>query len=768
MPSTTVIIVSYETREETLDCVGALLEHAPPTIEILVVDNASRDGTVGALQAVHPNVRVLEQRENLGFARAANIGAREAAGSRLLFLNSDCMARPGSVDELERALDDLPDAVAVVPRLLFADGAMQHNVARLPTARSIASEYLLGRLADPYRLADRTEPVRVESCSGAALLIRAVAFWEAGGFDERYFMYVEDVELCRRLKEQGGGLYYVPDAVMVHEGGVSSAPRAGELGEMLEEHREEYVRRTMSAPRALLAIAAMRLGRRLAPLRNRILSVVRGSGPRGSGVLTDGAVGQLVILGGAQRAAAFVVANLITVVGAVVLLRYLGVEDFGRYGTVLALIGVVQGISDAGLTATGTRELALCRTDAERRDVLAHIVGLRVVLTAAGVGAAIAFAALAGYDGDLVLGTFLAGIGVFLTSVQTAMLLPLGVDLRNGVLAVVEIARQLVLVSAFVVLAVGGAGLVPFFTAQILVGVVLLAITPVLLSSTELVAPRWTPARIRALATIGLPVAIATVLGVLYLRLLVVLMSVLSDEEQVGYFVTSTRIFEVIGGLPFLVGAVVLPVLTAVARDDQDRLVYMTGRIAQTMAFGGVLVALGLWTLAEPLVLLLGGDQYQPAVPVLQIQCFAAITIFVVASWQPTLFGMGRVRSLAVAMVVGVLAVLIAGLVLIPPHGAIGAAIAAVVGDAVLCIAVYVALRRAGRGPWFLAAMTARLLLAAALAVGVGLIPGVPDLVRVVAVVTVFLMAAFALRTVPAEILTAARSSKMWPARLGR
>ena len=76
------------------------------------------------------------------------------------------------------------------------------------------------------------------------------------------------------------------------------------------------------------------------------------------------------------------------------------------------------------------------------------------------------------------------------------------------------------------------------------------------------------------------------------------------------------------------------------------------------MAFGGVLVALVLWTLAEPLVLLLGGDQYEPAVPVLQVQCFAAITIFVVASWQPTLFGMGRVRSSAVAMVVGVLAVL--------------------------------------------------------------------------------------------------------------
>ena len=408
-------------------------------------------------------------------------------------------------------------------------------------------------------------------------------------------------------------------------------------------------------------------------------------------------------------------ANLLTVAGAVVLLRYLGVADFGRYGTVIALIGVVQGISDAGLTATGTRELALYDTDAERRDVLAHVFGLRVTLTAAGVSVAIAFAALAGYDGDLVLGTGLAGICVFLTSVQTAMLLPLGVQLRNGVIALVEEARQLVLISAFVALAVADAGLVLFFAAQILVGVVLLAVTPVLLASSELVAPRWTSARIRALAAIGLPVAVATVLGVLYLRLLVVLMSLVSaHEDEIGYFVTSTRVFEVVGGLPFLIAAVVLPVVTVIAQNDRERLAYMTGRITQVMALGGVLVALVLWTLAEPLVVLLGAEQYEPAAPVLQIQCFAAITVFVIAGWQPALFGLGRVRSSAVAIAVGVLVVLVAGLILIPAHGAIGAAIAAVVGDLVLCAAVYVALRRAGPGPWFSASVSARLAVAAA------------------------------------------------------
>ncbi len=282
----------------------------------------------------------------------------------------------------------------------------------------------------------------------------------------------------------------------------------------------------------------------------------------------------------------------------------------------------------------------------------------------------------------------MAGFGVFLTSVQTAMLLPLGVQLRNGVIALVEVARQLILLLGLPwCLPSAMPGLVPFFGGTILVGDGAAGdhargARP----HAELVAPRWTVAPLRALAVIGLPIAVATVLGVLYLRLLVVLMSLLSaEEDEVGYFVTSTRVFEVVGGLPFLISAVVLPVLTVVARDDRERLVYMTGRIVHILALGGVLTSLLLWTLAEPLVVLLGGEEYRPAAQVLQIQCFAAVTLFVSMGWQPALFGLGRVRSAAVAIPLQALvAVLGAGLLLIPDHGATGAAIAAVAGDVVL------------------------------------------------------------------------------------
>jgi N-acetylglucosaminyl-diphospho-decaprenol L-rhamnosyltransferase len=124
-PSTSLIVVSFQTRDATLSCVEALLEACAPDDEVIVVDNASTDDTAAALRKAFPAVRVLRQVENLGFARAANIGARAGSGSRLFFVNSDCIVRPDSLGLLESFLDDHPDAAVAVPRLLLADGGVQ-------------------------------------------------------------------------------------------------------------------------------------------------------------------------------------------------------------------------------------------------------------------------------------------------------------------------------------------------------------------------------------------------------------------------------------------------------------------------------------------------------------------------------------------------------------------------------------------------------------------------------------------------------------------
>lgn len=477
-------------------------------------------------------------------------------------------------------------------------------------------------------------------------------------------------------------------------------------------------------------------------------------------VLSDENVGTRVIHGGAQRAVGFVIASLLTAGSAAILLRYLHVDAFGRYGTVLALVGIVYGISDMGLTATGTRELALASTVAERRDVMAHVLGLRIVVTSLGVLAAVAFAIIAGYEGGMVIGTALAGLGVLLQSVQVAMLMPLSVQMRNGALAVNQILTQAALLIGFAVLALIGAGLVPFFAVQILMGVVVLAATPVMLSSADFVAPSWTPSRIRALGAVALPIAVVTVLGVLYLRILVVLMSLISGHPaQLGYYVTSTRVLEVVAGLPFLVVAIVLPVVTVAARDDHQRLVYMTSRVAQVMMLCGVVVALTLWTLSSTIIRVFAGPGYGPAVPVLQIQGFAAITIFLSAAWQPTLMGMHRVRSLVLALSAGVLAVIIGGLVLIPADQAKGAAVAAVIGELTLCASVYIAIRRAGPGQWLPLGPTLRIAAATALALGVGLIPGIATLPRAALVLATFVAGAVVLGSIPSEIWDTARAA---------
>ncbi len=196
---------------------------------------------------------------------------------------------------------------------------------------------------------------------------------------------------------------------------------------------------------------------------------------------------------------------------------------------------------------------------------------------------------------------------------------------------------------------------------------------------------------------IGLPVAVATTLGVIYLRVLVVLMSLVSgNEDEIGYYVTSTRIVELFIGLPFLLISVSLPVMTVAARDN-ERSTTSRPRTTEVVALGTLLV-LVLAIAAEPLVVLLGGEEYRPAASVLRIQSLVLVPVFLAAAWTPTLLGMGRVKVLVAASAIGIAILIVAGLVLIPEFEADGAAAAAVAGDAAVCITTYAPARRAGPG----------------------------------------------------------------------
>jgi O-antigen/teichoic acid export membrane protein len=489
-----------------------------------------------------------------------------------------------------------------------------------------------------------------------------------------------------------------------------------------------------------------------------------GSGRPPADVLSGPDVAAHVMRGGMQRAAGFVAVNLLTALAAVLLLRHLGVPDFGRYGTVMALLAIVQGVSDAGLTMTGSRELSI-RTDEERRDLLAHLLGLRIVLTGTGVVVAVGFSALAGYGSPLVWGTTLAGAGVFLLSVQAAMLLPLVVELRNDRLTLNEVLRQGVLVACFVALVVAGASLLPFFAAQLVAACIVLALTPLLLHRRHVVRPRWTPQRLRSLALMTLPLAVSAVLSVLYFRLLVIMMSLLEESAiQLGYYVTSARIVELFLGLPVVLVGVVLPVVSVAARDDRGRLEYVSARIAEVLALLGVLIALVLGAGARPIIVLLGGEEYAGAAPVLQIQCIALVTIFLSGAWTTTLVGMNRTLALAIGTAIGVAAVGVLGAVLIPPLGAEGGALAAVLADLIYCVVVYVSLRRAGPGRALRPGPLIRIAAAAVPPALIVVASPLPAAVDAVVVALLFPLLAVALGAVPPEVMDRLRAILRRPA----
>jgi N-acetylglucosaminyl-diphospho-decaprenol L-rhamnosyltransferase len=269
------IVVSYNTRERTLACIASLARDPEPAAELIVVDNDSADGTSDALASAYPAVRIQRQTENLGFARACNLGARTARGRYLAFFNSDCIVEPGCLSRLTAFLDSHPRASVAVPRLVSASGVAQANVAHLPSVRSIASEHLLGHIPRRYPVARLTQPTRVDAFSGAALLIRRKDFSAVGGFHEAYFMYMEDVELSRRLAADGRLAYYIPEAVAYHEEGGSSREIPQALLEIHMSNYRDYVRRTMGPARRTAALAALRLGMAITPARDTALAAVR-------------------------------------------------------------------------------------------------------------------------------------------------------------------------------------------------------------------------------------------------------------------------------------------------------------------------------------------------------------------------------------------------------------------------------------------------------------------------------------------------------------
>lgn len=200
-------------------------------IEVIVVDNASSDGSQEMIRAEFPHVRLISNDRNRGFTAANNQGLNLSRGRTLLLLNPDAELLDDALLTMTRYMDDHPEVGALGPQLRYPDGSPQSSRRRFPTlATGLVESTILqewwpdNRLIRRYTVADRGDDLvqEVDWLVGACLLVRRQAYEEVGGLDEGYFMYSEEMDWCRRLKDAGWRIIYLPTAVVIHHEGKSS------------------------------------------------------------------------------------------------------------------------------------------------------------------------------------------------------------------------------------------------------------------------------------------------------------------------------------------------------------------------------------------------------------------------------------------------------------------------------------------------------------------------------------------------------------------
>jgi GT2 family glycosyltransferase len=226
-----IIIVTFNSRGEVDGCLQSLAS-APPRMphEIVVVDNASTDGTAAHVRGRWPAIRMIEAGTNLGFAGANNAGIRQTASELVLLLNPDTIVPPGAIDRLVSVLDAEAGTAIVGPRVVDGDRRVELSFGRMlsPWAELRQKVLVAGsRVRTPVVAAwvDRAtrRPQRVDWVSGACLLIRRHDLEAVGLLDERYFMYIEDVDLCAAVRGRGRLVRFEPTAEIVHLRGRSAA-----------------------------------------------------------------------------------------------------------------------------------------------------------------------------------------------------------------------------------------------------------------------------------------------------------------------------------------------------------------------------------------------------------------------------------------------------------------------------------------------------------------------------------------------------------------
>src|SRR4051812_14892123 len=372
-------------------------------------------------------------------------------------------------------------------------------------------------------------------------------------------------------------------------------------------------------------------------------------------VLDTSQAGPRAIRGSAYRLAGYGLSAVLGVAGVAALTRHLETADYGRFSVVQSLVAIVTGLAELGMISIGVREYST-RHGADRDRMMANLHGIRILMGVGGMGITLVFGLVAGYTGAMLAGLVLMGVAMLLTASQTTLAIPLSAGLRWEWVTAFDLLRQAGQVALFLVLVAAGAGLVPFFTAGIPIGVAVLVLNAVLVRRTAPLLPRFHRDYWRDLVRLVAPYAASAAVASIYVYAAAVAMSLVASAHEVGLFAASFRVYLVVAGIPSLLAGAAFPILARAARDDHARLAYASERLLATMLIGGLWAGIMTSVLAKVGIAVVAGPSYDDSVRILEVQGIAVFAAFFTVSVGSVLVSLHRYRAL-IWMTVAALAV---------------------------------------------------------------------------------------------------------------
>ena len=462
--------------------------------------------------------------------------------------------------------------------------------------------------------------------------------------------------------------------------------------------------------------------------------------------------------GAALRLLSYGASLAISIVAIRMLTTHLGTQ-FGTYTVVSSIAYVAVGGADAGLGSFALREGANVQR-AGRRDLLANLLGLRIVLCLAGIAAGVLFTALTGRTPSFIFGVAAGGAGLALAMVQQTITVHLQLDLRNGAVAALELVKTVALTATYAVFVLFGAGLTVFYVAPAIAGFAMLASTA-LVVPLALFRPRFQRGSWARVLRAVLPYALAAAVTILYFRVTQITMGYIATAQQTNEYALAFRVVEVLSVLPALVAISALPLITRAHASGPARLRPLASSLTQTAMLAG----LGLATVtaaSAPIAIRVigGGGADSPSVAVLRVLAVALAFTFPLALWSYLLLAVGQVRALTVSGGVAATSALALALALVPGHGAMGGAVATLAAEIILAGALLLSITRVDGQFVPAPSRFLRLVLAAMPAAAIVWVTRDAGDFAPLAAVPVFVLAAVGLRAVPPELWDIARRSR--------